>query len=440
MAGGSSGLSACPIAASVLGPPECYRRSCVLCPNNDGSLCSVAGPSSLKATTAPTVAASTRRAPPARPPPKSGLLEQAATKPLLRPSSSSRLKTNIAPTIPPRSRPRPTASPTAPSPHQTPASDSQAQHLRPVFTKQPDHQATVKATNPTPRASTHGLALTTATAHARQLVSRPHTGRPPGPTCLARASVADKSINVISGRTLCYHWIHAVLDGLYLTGGESPTCTPVYCHNTNGYTGGPSPPHLPPRSLRCACTSLFPETPVTSESCSNLAESANQANSEILQKFQANRASPPLASTGTAIGVIPTHDCAFPERARPLVTAGPGVSPFATTQLATDMSPAAQQGSTEALPNFERDPCVAVPLSTCTAPRKIPTPEICDFSKSALTGASRHRQRSGELLRSLGTTQGSRPGCLGRARAGSASAARAGRLSAIQHRKALGGG
>ena len=118
----------------------------------------------------------------------------------------------------------------------------------------------------------------------------------------------------------------------------------------------------------------FPETPVTSESCSNLAESANQANSEILQKFQANRASPPLASTGTAIGVIPTHDCVFPERARPLVTAGPGVSPFATTQLATDMSPAAQQGSTEALSNFERDPCVTVPLSTCTAPRKIPTP------------------------------------------------------------------
>ena len=169
----------------------------MLCPNNDGSLCSVAGPSSPKATTAPTVAASTRRAPLARPPPKSGLLEQAATKLLLRPSSSSRLKTNIAPTIPPRSRPRPTASPTAPSPHQTPASDSQAQHLRPVFTKQPDHQATVKATNPTPRASTHGLALTTATAHARQLVSRPHTGRPPGPTCPPRASVADKSINVI---------------------------------------------------------------------------------------------------------------------------------------------------------------------------------------------------------------------------------------------------
>ena len=226
MAGGSSGLSACPIAASVLGPPECYRRSCVLCPNNDGSLCSVAGPSSPKATTAPTVAASTRRAPLARPPPKSGLLEQAATKLLLRPSSSSRLKTNNAPTIPPRSRPRPTASPTAPSPHQTPASDSQAQHLRPVFTEQPDHQATVKATNPTPRASKHGLALTTATAHARQLVSRPHTGRPPGPTCPPRASVADKSINVIPGRTLCYHWIHAVLDGLYLTGGESPTCTP----------------------------------------------------------------------------------------------------------------------------------------------------------------------------------------------------------------------
>ena len=291
----------------------------------------------------------------------------------------------------------------------------------------------MKATNPTPRASTHGLALTTATAHARQLVSRPHTGRPPGPTCLARASVADKSINVISGRTLCYHWIHAVLDGLYLTGGESPTCTPVYCHNTNGYTGGPSPPHLPPRSLRCACTSLFPETPVTSESCSNLAESANQADSEILQKFQANRASPPLASTGTAIGVIPTHDCAFPERARPLVTAGPGVSPFATTQLATDMSPAAQQGSTEALSNFERDPCVTVPLSTCTAPRKIPTPEICDFSKSALTGASRHRQRSGVLLRSLGTTQGSRPGCLGRPRAGSASAANH-KLATTPHR------
>ena len=195
----------------------------------------------------------------------------------------------------------------------------------------------------------------------------------------------------------------------------------VYMASTRGPDAGP--PHLPPRSLRCACTSPFPETPVTSESSPNLSETASQADVKIPQNFQANRTSPLLASAGTATSVIPTHSCVFPERARPLVTAGPVVSPFATTQLATDMSPAAQQDDTEALTNFERDPCVPVPLSTCTAPRKIPTPEICDFSKSALAGASRHHQRSGELLRSLGTTQGSRPGCLGRTRAGSASAA-----------------
>ena len=239
--------------------------------------------------------------------------------------------------------------------------------------------------------------------------------------------MADISTSAISRRTLCYHWIRTVLDGLYLTGGESPTCTPVYCHSTNGYTGGPSPPHLPLRPLRCACTSLFLEAPVTNESSSKLSEAVKQVNSEIPQKFQTDRACAPPASTGTASSIIPKRNCAFPANI-PLENAFHRKICVAPSKLVSDMPPTVHQGNSKTLLHSECRTGGTAPSGTCTAPREIPTPKIrdakiCNFSKSSLVGPARHHQRPGELLRSLGATQGSRPGCLGRKRAGSTRAA-----------------